>query len=194
MKELPIIFTGTDPAKIRAGTKTQHRFIMKPQPVGTIRRDVFSKSGFSDAHGTPVRFRYAVGERRYVKEPWACSHGFDGYKPSQIPPNASVYYADAALGGPKGFGGLLARSAMSMPREFSRTLVEIVSVRAEWLQDISEADCAKEGAPFIYSGFAPEDAPDWRGWYRQEWERIHGPGSWALNPVVEAIEFKVVTV
>lgn len=71
-----------------------------------------------------------------------------------------------------------------------RILLEITDVRVERLQDISEADCAKEGAPFSYSGFDPDEAPDWRGWYRHLWESIKGPDSWVANPWVWVIEFR----
>lgn len=37
------------------------------------------------------------------------------------------------------------RLARFMPREYSRTTLEIVSIDIQWLQDISEADCWKEG-------------------------------------------------
>ena len=71
-----------------------------------------------------------------------------------------------------------------------RILLEITDVRVEKLQDISEADCAKEGAPFSYSGFDPDEAPDWRGWYRSIWEAIYGPYSWAENPWVWVVTFR----
>ena len=82
------------------------------------------------------------------------------------------------------------KSPIHMPRWASRITLEVTGVRVERLQDISEADCAKEGAPFTYSGFAPEDAPDWRGWYRDLWESINGPESWDANPWVWVVEFR----
>lgn len=82
------------------------------------------------------------------------------------------------------------RPSIHMPRWASRILLEVISIRVERLQEISEADCAAEGAPFSYSGFSPEDAPDWRGWYRSLWEQINGSGAWDANPWVWVIEFK----
>lgn len=78
-----------------------------------------------------------------------------------------------------------------MPRWASRLLLEVISVRVERLQDISEADCIAEGAEgghgaipgYNYSATPCEH-------YRHIWESINGPGSWDANPWVWAINFK----
>lgn len=91
------------------------------------------------------------------------------------------------------------RPSIHMPRWASRILLEIVSVRVERLQDISETDASAEG--LLYS---TEHMGHWSGtgdkWfmtarhaYRDLWESINGPGSWDLNPLVWVIEFKRVT-
>lgn len=82
--------------------------------------------------------------------------------------------------------------SIHMRREYSRILLEIVSVRAERLQDISEADAAAEGwqrrsevsnDPDVHSDAA-------RDWYRDLWEEINGLDSWNTNPWVWVVEFK----
>ena len=87
------------------------------------------------------------------------------------------------------------RPSIFMPRWASRILLEIIAVRVERLQSISEADARAEGAPpshqsidhishaFGYADFS-------RSWYAQLWESINGPGSWAANPWVWAVEFR----
>jgi len=101
--------------------------------------------------------------------------------------------------------------ARFMYESYSRLTLEIVSVRVERLNDISEADAIAEGIekrPDNYCGL-PFPAGDWWRDYSQEqigglcnwfrnpiesyrtlWESINGPGSWALNPWVWVVEFK----
>jgi hypothetical protein len=77
------------------------------------------------------------------------------------------------------------RPALFMPRAASRIVLEIVQVRIELLQDISEADAVAEG-----SAPAGSDAPVQA--YRAVWERINGAGSWDENPPVWVLTFGVV--
>lgn len=78
-----------------------------------------------------------------------------------------------------------------LPRWASRITLEIVSVRVERLQDISEADVKAEGISqmkmikgLLRKDWAPQNA------YRDLWEQINGNGSWAANPWVRVIEFR----
>lgn len=106
--------------------------------------------------------------------------------------------------------------AMFLPRWASRITLEVTSVRAERLQDISEADAKAEGLAEITKddgrtwkfGIPDLDGlpggcdvgwpwPDWdvdpRKAYALLWDRINGkrPGcAWADNPFVWAIEFR----
>lgn len=90
--------------------------------------------------------------------------------------------------------------SIHMPRWASRITLEVVSVRVERLQEISEADAIAEGVDAFADGCGftiplpngklgawqrnPVDA------YRNLWESINGSGSWAANPWVWVIEFK----
>lgn len=80
-----------------------------------------------------------------------------------------------------------------MPRAASRITLEIVGVRAERLQDISEAEAMAEGVhagSFEYeNGEGTESAKES---YKCLWESINGPGAWDLNPWVWVVEFRVV--
>lgn len=87
------------------------------------------------------------------------------------------------------------RPSIFMPRQASRILLEIVSVRVERLNDCSEADAKAEGAPGYEEGVdMPPPEPDcvwnYRRSYERVWEAINGPGSWAANPWVWVVEFK----
>lgn len=101
------------------------------------------------------------------------------------------------------------RPSIHMPRWACRLTLEIIRVRVERLQDISEVDCIAEGI----EGKMSERWPGKKVWrdylarekdvgpdgewferpkdsYRSLWESINGPGSWALNPWVWVVEFK----
>ena len=82
-----------------------------------------------------------------------------------------------------------------MPRAFSRILLEIVAVRVERLQDISEADAIAEGCDAVLAltikrpnGAHPGNP---RECYCDLWNSLHGPGAWDANPWVVALTFTV---
>lgn len=87
--------------------------------------------------------------------------------------------------------------ARFMYRSLSRWLDEVVSIRVERLQEISEADAQAEGCerPVLSSSeiMGMKVHPltgNYVDAYKILWESIHGPGSWATNPWVWVIEFK----
>ena len=80
------------------------------------------------------------------------------------------------------------RSSLFMPRAASRITLEIIDVRIERLQDISEADAIAEGAKWAACG-SPQEGSHKAG-FAQLWERINGQDSWAANPWVWCIQFK----
>ena len=89
-----------------------------------------------------------------------------------------------------------------MPRAASRITLEIVSVRVERLQDISEEDAAAEGVYRESEDEIPFNGPwyinagDSQGYatakscYEALWDSINGDGAWAANPWVWVIEFR----
>jgi hypothetical protein len=86
---------------------------------------------------------------------------------------------------------------MFMPRWASRITLEVTGVRWERLQDISEADAMAEGAREcdLVSGrevllAGPSQRGSFVKHYRDIWQQINGPESWAANPWVWVIEFK----
>lgn len=87
------------------------------------------------------------------------------------------------------------RPSLFMPRHATRSLLRIVGVRVERLQDISKADAIAEGGPpshfsidSVSREFGYPDFP--RSWFAQLWESINGTGSWEANPWVWVIEFE----
>jgi len=75
----------------------------------------------------------------------------------------------------------------------SRITLEVIGVRVERLQDISEDDARAEGAKFE---LAPQDSvrlgatASYRGGFIRLWESINGAGTWNVNPWVWVIDFK----
>jgi len=91
--------------------------------------------------------------------------------------------------------------SIHMPRWASRLLLEITTVRVERVQDISEADAIAEGIESRDGeGFWWRDYELKNGWhadnptmsYETLWRSINGPESWAANPWVWVVEFKVI--
>jgi hypothetical protein len=168
MKERPILFSAPMIRALLAGTKTQTRRIVKPGapddwnacPYGVIGDRLWVR----ETHA-PAADSWGAWERRMQK---------DGCGPAPV-----IHYA--ADGGDPFVEKW--RPSIHMPRWASRITLEIVAVRVERLQDISEADVAAEGV--LVDDIAP---PYWRS-YRELWEQINGAGSWDLNPWVWIVEF-----
>lgn len=240
-KERPILFSGAMVRALLAGTKTQTRRVVKPQPANgwafeappvfgriTSPHPKRGKFGAFIRRGLDTDFPetdlivcpYGMpGDRLWVRESWRPriihSCGLDACDCESV---GVTYRADGAW---QGFGFQMHRPipeewlmpqaaqrgdvpSIHMPRWASRILLEVVSVRVERLQDISEADAQAEGCDQLtWNGIhgTAADLIDWplktvnRPWangYALLWESINGDGSWAANPLVWAVEFKVV--
>ena len=204
MKERPILFSGSMVQAILNGTKTQTRRVVQPQPIHKW------GSGVSTLHH-PDYFSAHVelpGEREYqwIRCPYGKpgdhlwvreTHTFtetDGetYVEVHYPDEttrrcecsmdaaevASLWIENREEGGD---GADNWRPSIFMPRWASRITLEVVSVRAQRLQDISHADGSAEGFDSL-DGFA------------LLWDRINekrGYG-WQDNPWVWAVEFRAV--
>ncbi len=174
MKERPILFSAPMVRAILGGRKTQTRRIAKEAE-----------------HGKSRACRYgAPGDRLWVRETWS--------KAKSCNASDLFYRAD----GERQYGRQHAlsyverenrwRPSIHMPRWASRINLEVTGVRVERLQEISTTDAEAEGWP----------GPDERNsiqsaypiaWYSCLWESINGAESWAANPWVWIIEFKLVT-
>jgi hypothetical protein len=132
-------------------------------------------------------------------------------RPYMIPPNDGgrnyvIWRADGETEfcDADGFSGEFAdkeskgrwRPSIHMPRWASRITLEVTGVRVERLQDISEEDAIAEGIDMrslcgCQDGCSQCDDRTPQETYRDLWETINGPGSWAANPWVWVVEFKV---
>jgi hypothetical protein len=90
------------------------------------------------------------------------------------------------------------KPAIHMPRWAARIVRPIQRMRFERLQDISEADCIAEGCTQNHNGYfwgGPHAVSGLKQMataisaYRDLWQSINGPDSWAANPIVLVYEF-----
>jgi len=227
--EHPILFSGEMVRAIMEGRKTQTRRVIKPQP-NDIRESPFVKSGIEDTHGYEIKRKYAPGDRLWVRETFipdppdddswdynmysdGCIHNMDEIPARFKNPKYVIYRA------PLDFGpGLKWQPSIFMPRWASRITLEVVNVRVERVQEISEEDCCKEiGAPLKWEGEGDEPYHrDMRTVFRNLWNSINAKRypkssrapkkidktieqetkkefySWDANPWVWVIEFRKV--
>jgi hypothetical protein len=198
IKERPILFSGPMVRAILEGRKTQTRRIIKPQPVE--KDGWFSREGYTAGSEKALREGMpffggcpygSSGERIWVRE--AFQHNLNSRERYR-------YRADSHAGLEKRVGDGRWTPSIHMPRVASRINLEITGVRIERLNDISEADAVAEGIEPVRNiwklygqqmpGFADATGQP-RKSYASLWESINGPGSWAANPWVWVVEFKV---
>ncbi len=209
MKERPILFSGPMVRAILEGRKTMTRRVVKLRhgaDVVVVNGQVWK----------PARVDYAgyvdcpygqVGDRLWVREAFSgphCMDASDGCK--AVPPSKwgdcsrIWYWADGNM--TEG-DWTRPRPSIHMPRWASRILLEIVAVRVERLQDISEADAQAEGVERVVAGvgwrrYCDPDSEevgvppcgDARRSFRSLWKFINGDESWNANPWVWVVEFK----
>jgi uncharacterized protein YhfF len=100
-----------------------------------------------------------------------------------------VFYRATDPGWDDNDTGFRWKPSIHMPRWASRITLEVVSVRVERLNDISEEDAIAEGVTPTMPNLDRLDHVDG---FAHLWESINGKGSWQENPYVWVIEFKVV--
>lgn len=192
-RERPVIFSGESVRALLAGTKTQTRRLVKgasgafwdhagytPSVDGNgVVRWAWSRMASAPVGAPTPRCPFgAPGGRLWVREAWAIGGG----RTTQY----AVYRASIVGDGAR----LKWRSPIHMPRWASRFTLEIVAVRVERLNEISDEDCFAEGLQHAVNEGPTAGDGSVRGEYRALWESIHGPGSWDANPWVWVIEFR----
>lgn len=202
MKERPVLFSGAMVRAILGGHKTQTRRVMKPvceipdalawheeTSVGLS----FAKPGYwranvgGSSYTGRARCPYGVpGDRLWVRETFKL---VDGERPE-------IYYrASDSEDGPW-------TPSIFMPRHLSRITLDVVNVRVERLQDITEQDSRAEGITdggCLNCGKSEpcgcsSPKPDARDSYVHLWESIYGKvHPWHSNPWVWVVEFTKAT-
>lgn len=204
MADKPILFSAPMVRAIIDGRKTMTRRVIKPKPFNkegdTVDISVAASAYYSpgwDGRGyfsfehplggplTAYRANYIPGDRLWVRETWHSIVGYNDRPPRDIPEGTPIFYC-AGLHLETGWKWGKPRPSMFMPRWASRITLDVIGVKVERLQDISEADANAEGCGL------PANDQDWsqcRKWFRELWTSINGAGSWEANPWVAAYTF-----
>lgn len=133
----------------------------------------------------------SVGDRLWVRETFLLRNRG----------RSAVYRADMDPVDAAGFGAMYGgwKPSIFMPRKFSRLTLELTAIRVQRLHDIDEEDARAEG---VGPGFVPAPHPQFsdirttrcvghRPMFQRLWREINGPESWAENPWVWALGFKI---
>lgn len=187
-----LLFSPEMARAVCAGTKTMTRRVVVPQPP----------------HAEFTRFKeytYRPGERVAMLATWAVDVGRDSIKPTAI---RSLDYSQL----PFWHAGMTKHKPLcnvpnlgkSRPGRFLPNhlrplmpLLEIVSVKCERVQEITEADAKSEGCDGnCQVGYIPaHQAGPCSYHFAQLWDSINGERGygWAVNPWCFCYTFKVVT-
>ena len=206
-----------DPSK---PCKSQTRRVMKPQPMlGEFRYDgIFEGEHYLERlgdSGNPTEHYYNIGEARYkkgdilwVRETWLQPH-IDAKQIllGRLPIQYKADFTEEELA--KIAKAYNWKPSTFMPREAARIFLEVKDVRAERVQDISEADTIAEGIKSCF--LHKEHGGEWKlsnsapfegvgiesshftrkSAFHEIWDSINaksGP-SWNSNPWVWVYEF-----
>jgi hypothetical protein len=177
MKERPILFSGPMVQAILVGNKTQTRRAIKPQPQA-VRDGLYGWKQVAGGGYEVVWNALQMSGSQALSE--FCPYGAPGdflwvRETHVVTAGGNVLYKadDQDLTN--------CRPSIFMPRWASRITLEIIGVRVQRLQEISQMDSRAEGL-------------DSRDSFALLWDRINekrGYG-WHANPWVWAVEFRVV--
>src|SRR5215217_4203288 len=180
MIDKPILFSGPMVRALLAGTKTQTRRALNPQPIqNAAGLWTWSRKGVS-VQGAALELalaqRIAVGDRLYVRESYyqlghwepVLGHVTKGgrQKWAFVSDDSRIVFAEPAntrLGRhhlDPGTSAWHKRLGRFMPRAASRITLTVTDVRVERLQDISRDDAMAEGIVQTWGDFMG-DPPEW---------------------------------
>lgn len=191
IKEHPILFSGPMVRAILEGRKTMTRRVAHIDGTGpwiggimAFHQKSLSKPYKLTESGKfyPAKCPYGQpGDLMWVREAFLvehhCRYGKD-------PEPYTVYKADGGY-------SYCWKPSIFMPRWASRLTLEIVSVRVERLQDISNEDIQAEGTENLHP-LGGINTYQWRDQFRFLWDSINAKRGygWDANPWVWVVEFK----
>lgn len=185
MKEPPLLMTPENAQKTHDRIKTQTRRIVKFNAAGRVELKGHQWHRY-DPDAVKACPYGAVGDRLWIRE-----NGWERPErtPQMLRDGADTwerYYFDALLDPGeaeelKGYG-FKRRPSIHMPRWACRTVVEIMEVRLDRLQAITQLDAFEEGC----------EGPDHKGNFFWLWLSIRGVGSWNRNPFCWVMSFRKV--
>ncbi len=201
MKERPILFSAPMVRALLDGTKTQTRRALKSTALEWISTPIgFDPQFIADAENRLCPYGQP-GDRLWVREAFCPIYPqdptYNGGNPIEYD-YAATYTHGYRLGDSLGIKKKW-KPSIHMPREASRITLEIASVRIERLHEISDSDALAEGIEANDNGRYACDFDDGKvecmlpvTGYASLWISLNGGDSWAANPWVWVVEFKVV--
>lgn len=210
MSDKPILFSAPMVRALLAGTKTQTRRPLRPQPYEHFGRWQIVDRISGDCH-LDLWARGDVGcrpvmprDRLWVREHWRTAGWLNDTAPRDLPRNAPIRYeADPVDADNLPLADGRFRPSMFMLRWASRITLTVTDVRVERLQDISEADAlaegivpvpSREGGVVRYSGIGAKFGLAQHTAtlaFLHLWDSINGEDASALNPWVAAYTYTV---
>lgn len=202
-KERPIVFNVETVKGILTGERTMVRRVVKFKDHLTediTRLHIEKKDGdwwlFNEPNGWMIgkpKCPYGgIGERLWVRETWqqVSDQNYLTYKASY--PNDLLekmpYLENVPSMEQLKEKGYYWNSPVSMPKQFSRLLLEITDTRIERLQDISHQDYEKEGLWSTHKhNYKQEFSKHWDSFYE-----LNSGRRWDNNPWVWCINFRVI--
>ena len=204
-KERPILFSGPMVRAIMEGRKTQTRRLLAPQPEVVDTRGIYGVKCYQwgKRQFWPPGVQSASEPGTIHPQSWGgskhlsfCPYGSPGDRlwvreTFRMGGSKAEYAADDYFTGERATRySTLWRPSIFMPRCLSRILLEVVDVRVQQLQQITEEDAIAEGCnDRVLMGEAREGMA--REDYRRLWDQINGKRApWESNPWVWAVTFR----
>jgi len=196
--ERPILFSAPMVRTILERRKTQTRRLIRPERLpllcidgdGQDRQEALKLCPYGlPGDGLWVReTHWRFG--RWVKN-GSSARGTQKWKFKPMKDDAVAFM----LNGPNAKRGAIGwhkRPSIFLPRWASRIMLEILDIRVQRLQEISEADAQAEGCSMGYDGpYSFHQGFNYRGGFMALWDSINGKrAAWATNPWVWAVTFK----
>jgi hypothetical protein len=212
MKEHPILFSTDMVRAVLQGRKTQTRRVIRPQKNITDMAVAYQAGDgswiFWDSDSPDLA---ESTKRRYPSGGFKCPFGIpgDGLWVRETwtfweDPNNGQDFVKYRAGGKKRFPNIHDlkysgwafdgkwRPSIHMPRWASRITLEVVSVRVERVQEITEEDAKAEGCEI---GHGLDDSSPFfaKGAFRNLWDSLNAKRGygWDKNPWVWVVEFKL---
>ncbi len=199
-KDIPIIFSGPMVRALLEGRKTQTR------RLAVTSREISEESSPGKYHsrtrllGSPWK-RTEIGDRLWVRENWAPLDRLTHTDPGTAAiAGGGFYQADQGT-----VAGEISKwtPSIHMPRKASRLTLIVTGVKVERLQDISDEDAQAEGIAWCdkfewwhcdpnRNGAVPGNTTSPARAFHSLWMMLHGEDSFAVNPLVVAITFRVI--
>lgn len=218
MTEHPILFKSEMVKAILKGRKTQTRRLVKEKLIseqaefecGNRPNVILSEPSLQHYIDNNCPFGQ-VGDHLWVRETFRL-YDSDECPHADFPCGCPIHGTPLYKASHDCGDGEKWKPSIHMPRSACRLVLEIINIRVERLNDISEEDSIAEGVESVVvrdnvpvdGGWTQADRQMWKGYknharaYRDTakdsfislWESIEGSDSWGLNPWVWVIEFK----